>query len=90
MYGFHYQYFVHVSLKKLASCSATQYSILERTMGIEPTPSAWEANILPINYIRIEEMEALFKSHHDLKWFTNHHCFIHQKIHPKIQQWSKG
>ena len=31
-------------------------------MGIEPTPSAWEANILPINYIRIEEMEALLKS----------------------------
>ncbi len=26
---------------------------LERIMGVEPTTSAWEANVLPINYIRI-------------------------------------
>ena len=25
---------------------------LERIMGVEPTTSAWEANVLPINYIR--------------------------------------
>ena len=44
-------------------------------MGIEPIPSAWEANVLPINYTRIEEMEALFKSltNQWLKWFTNLH-----------------
>lgn len=23
-------------------------------MGVEPTTSAWEANVLPINYIRID------------------------------------
>ena len=26
---------------------------LERIMGVEPTCSAWEADILPMNYIRI-------------------------------------
>ena len=26
---------------------------LERMMGVEPTLSAWEAGVLPINYIRI-------------------------------------
>ena len=26
---------------------------MERMMGIEPTCFAWEANILPLNYIRI-------------------------------------
>ena len=26
---------------------------MERIMGVEPTTSAWEANVLPINYIRI-------------------------------------
>ena len=26
---------------------------LERIMGVEPTYSAWEANVLPINYIRV-------------------------------------
>src|SRR5680860_426543 len=26
---------------------------LERVMGIEPTPSAWEAEILPLNYTRL-------------------------------------
>src|SRR5690606_39035992 len=27
---------------------------LERVMGIEPTPSAWEAEVLPLNYTRAE------------------------------------
>ena len=35
-----------------AQCPAI-YSILERVMGIEPTRSAWEADILPLNYTRI-------------------------------------
>jgi hypothetical protein len=25
---------------------------LERAMGIEPTPSAWKAEVLPLNYAR--------------------------------------
>ena len=25
---------------------------MERKMGIEPTPSAWEAEVLPLNYSR--------------------------------------
>ena len=29
---------------------STRY--LERVMGIEPTPSAWEAEVLPLNYTR--------------------------------------
>ena len=27
-------------------------SLLERVMGIEPTPSAWKAEVLPLNYTR--------------------------------------
>lgn len=27
---------------------------MERIMGVEPTTSAWEANVLPINYIRMQ------------------------------------
>ena len=26
---------------------------LERVMGIEPTPSAWKAEVLPLNYTRL-------------------------------------
>ena len=26
---------------------------LERMMGVEPTLSAWEAGVLPMNYIRV-------------------------------------
>ncbi len=26
--------------------------VLERVMGIEPTSSAWEAEVLPLNYTR--------------------------------------
>ncbi len=25
-------------------------------MGIEPTPSAWEAEVLPLNYTRLREL----------------------------------
>ncbi len=27
--------------------------LLERMMGIEPTRSAWKAEVLPLNYIRV-------------------------------------
>jgi hypothetical protein len=27
---------------------------LERVMGIEPTSSAWKAEVLPLNYTRLE------------------------------------
>ncbi len=27
-------------------------SSLERVMGVEPTPSAWKAEVLPLNYTR--------------------------------------
>ena len=27
-------------------------SFMERVMGIEPTPSAWKAEVLPLNYTR--------------------------------------
>ena len=36
------------SFKVLSTCSAK----LERVMGIEPTSSAWEAEVLPLNYTR--------------------------------------
>lgn len=28
-------------------------TFMERMMGVEPTLSAWEANVLPMNYIRM-------------------------------------
>ncbi len=28
--------------------------LLERVMGIEPTPSAWKAEVLPLNYTRAQ------------------------------------
>ena len=31
---------------------------LERVMGIEPTPSAWKAEVLPLNYTRIWKFET--------------------------------
>ena len=30
---------------------------VERVMGIEPTFSAWEADVLPLNYTRMDEQE---------------------------------
>ena len=32
---------------------------MERMMGIEPTCFAWEANILPLNYIRMVDLRGI-------------------------------
>lgn len=32
---------------------------LERVMGIEPTPAAWEAAVLPLNYTRIYKKHSI-------------------------------
>ena len=33
-------------------CGSPQIDAVERAMGIEPTLSAWEAEVLPLNYAR--------------------------------------
>ena len=33
-------------------CGSPQNDAVERVMGIEPTLSAWEAGVLPLNYTR--------------------------------------
>ena len=33
-------------------CGSPQIDTVERVMGIEPTLSAWEAEVLPLNYTR--------------------------------------
>lgn len=35
-----------------------RYPPLERVMGIEPTPSAWKAEVLPLNYTRLTNRQA--------------------------------
>ena len=37
-------------------------SFLERIMGIEPTSTAWEAVVLPMNYIRIFVAKVLYQN----------------------------
>jgi hypothetical protein len=34
-------------------------SYMERVMGIEPTFSAWEADVLPLNYTRTQVSQSL-------------------------------
>jgi hypothetical protein len=33
--------------------SFSHYLLMERVMGIEPTSSAWKAEVLPLNYTRL-------------------------------------
>ena len=46
-------------------------------MGIEPTPSAWEAEVLPLNYTRVvaDSMRSKTNSQpgHDIGWATTSH-----------------
>ncbi len=37
---------------QVAELTEAQPNKLERVMGIEPTSSAWEAEVLPLNYTR--------------------------------------
>ena len=36
---------------------------MERVMGIEPTQSAWKAEVLPLNYTRIPELAPHVTTH---------------------------
>ena len=36
-----------------------EYLLMERMMGIEPTRSAWKAEVLPLNYIRISSLQVI-------------------------------
>ena len=46
-------------------------------MGIEPTHLAWEANILPLKYTRIEFLQNLFQ--HTFTLLKSTFCFIINK-----------
>jgi hypothetical protein len=49
------------STSRLSGVRSNQLSyrpILERVMGIEPTTSAWKAEVLPVNYTRNVNLEA--------------------------------
>ena len=35
-----------------------KFTMLERVMGIEPTSSAWKAEVLPLNYTRHDPLYA--------------------------------
>lgn len=39
-------------IEKNHPCWKTKVAFLERMTGIEPAYSAWEADVLPLNYIR--------------------------------------
>ena len=44
---------IFFSLKDFNEKTARGRFLLERIMGIEPTSTAWEAVVLPMNYIRV-------------------------------------
>ncbi len=44
--------------------------LLERVMGIEPTQSAWKADVLPLNYTRIKVRLDTFRTA-DFLYYTN-------------------
>jgi hypothetical protein len=47
-------------IRKLASSFARKFGVswqMERVMGIEPTLSAWEAEVLPLNYTRLRYLQ---------------------------------
>ena len=44
-------------------------STVERVMGIEPTPSAWKAEVLPLNYTRLDSTRQP-DSHHLWRYYS--------------------
>ena len=48
-------------IQKSPICPETNWTfLLERATGIEPAASAWEAEVLPLNYARVLLLYALF------------------------------
>jgi hypothetical protein len=52
-------YFLHKKTQRLVLCE-TKHCVdslcMERVMGIEPTTSAWKAEVLPLNYTRMSQI----------------------------------
>ncbi len=48
--------FIYKYTKKLTVNTVS----LERVVGIEPTPSAWKAEVLPLNYTRVYVVDILY------------------------------
>ena len=56
--------------KIISGCPFGQPEIMEQMMGIEPTRPAWEAGVLPLNYIRILKcLHSIPHSMAKVKWF---------------------
>ena len=63
------------------SCSiqlSYRHTFLERVMGIEPTQSAWKAEILPLNYtrIRILPKHSFDLNNYTISFFVCQHFFL--------------
>jgi hypothetical protein len=43
-----------------AKTSVQRPDILERVMGVEPTSSAWKAEVLPLNYTRLPRLSPAY------------------------------
>ena len=67
------------------------HKIMERVMGIEPTQSAWKAEILPLNYTRIRynlkldsasgSLHSLFRPLKCLTIISNNFPFVNSFFH---------
>jgi hypothetical protein len=53
-------------------------SNMERVMGIEPTSSAWKAEVLPLNYTRLKTLQ-----NHDSLY---RHGFQNIRLAPQVTQ----
>ena len=69
----------YMSIKPSVSISTHSISALsrhlERVMGIEPTPSAWKAEVLPLNYTR-EALESRRAGAVRLRWSVAPLCLV--------------
>ena len=66
-------------LQAHACLSQSQKNKMERVMGIEPTQSAWKAEILPLNYTRL--------SQHDLFIISDFALFVNPFFHIFLFSW---
>jgi hypothetical protein len=66
---------IQLSYRRISHKAATinGKNLMERVMGIEPTQSAWKAEILPLNYTRL--------SQHDLFIISDFVLFVNPFFH---------
>src|SRR5699024_2475148 len=66
-----------------------KYFLLERVMGIEPTSSAWKAEVLPLNYTRFFSNKIYYRQERNICQHIYHFTYQLMSLYRSNNQYKR-